>query len=254
MAMTCSDASVRLAAYVDGGLPADARTHLDDHLTACAACRRDLARQTEVRDLLGAAGRQTAAMPPPWLHTRIAARLAAEAAPASRPGWRTRVTAFAAAALVVLAVSAAALPVVTGRSTVVLAAQLALDHLKCFVIDGEADGGVLDVAEAEAELRDAYGWNLHVPATAGDADAQLMAVRRCLYGDGRAAHLLYRWHGAPVSLFILPGLERPDATLTVFGHEAVVWTGAGRTYVLVGAAASRDQLSRMATTLRNEAE
>ena len=42
--------------------------------------------------------------------------------------------------MVVLTLGAVLLPVATVRSTAVLAAQLALDHLKCFTIDGDADG------------------------------------------------------------------------------------------------------------------
>ena len=65
-----------------------------------------------------------------------------------------------------------------------------------------------------------------------------MAVRRCLYGDGRAAHVLYRLDGEPVSLFIIPGLARPAAELSLFGHEQVVWTqGIGPTCWLRAAAA-----------------
>jgi len=37
----------------------------------------------------------------------------------------------------VIVIGGVALPALTARSTVLLAAQLALDHLKCFVIDGE---------------------------------------------------------------------------------------------------------------------
>ena len=54
--------------------------------------------------------------------------------------WTGRLTAFAAAAMVVLTLGAVLLPVATVRSTAVLAAQLALDHLKCFTIEGDADG------------------------------------------------------------------------------------------------------------------
>ena len=47
----------------------------------------------------------------------------------------------------------------------------------------------------------------------------LVAVRRCLYGDGFAAHLLYRLDGEPVSLFIMPGLERPADEVSLLGHD-----------------------------------
>jgi anti-sigma factor RsiW len=243
-----------LAAYVDGvAEPEDARD-VEIHLADCAACRQAVAVQSAARLALATGGRAAAEPAPPWLRTRLAARLAAESAGGLTPDWRFRLSAFAAAALVVLAVGAAALPVITGRSTVVLAAQLALDHLKCFRIEPHDHGESVTVEQAEAELREDYGWELTVPRTAGDPEGQLVAVRRCLYGDGRAAHLLYTIGGQPVSLFILPGVERPTAELSLLGQDEVVWTQAGRTYMLVAAAGLRDRLQLMASNLRNEAE
>jgi hypothetical protein len=81
-----------------------------------------------------------------------------------------------------------------------------------------------------------------------------MAVRRCLYGDGRAAHVMYRLDGEPVSLFIVPGLSRPAAELSLFGHDQIVWTQGDRTYMLVARGGSHDGLTRVASYLRNEAK
>lgn len=243
-----------LSAYVDGvAVPAD-RRDVEAHLKVCAACRRSVEIQQAMRHALALHGRNAAAVAPPGLHTRISARLADERTPLMAPGWRFRLSAFAAAALVVLAVSAVALPVVTGRSTVVLAAQLALDHLKCFTIEPHEHGESVTVADAEAELRREYGWELRVPPTAGDAEGRLVAVRRCLYGDGRAAHLLYMVGDQPVSLFILPGLQRPAAELSLLGQDEVVWTSGGRTYMLVAGAGLGNRLHEMASSLQNEAE
>lgn len=252
--MKCNDMEPMLAAYADGGLsPAD-RDHVEAHLGLCPACRLALEVQMATRRALSTRAADLSTPTPPWLRTRVAARLAAEAQPAVLPGWRTRLSAFAAAAVIMLAVGAVALPVVTGRSTVVLAAQLALDHIKCFTIEGHAHDATLSVADAEAELQKDYGWTLDVPPSVGTPEGRLVAVRRCLYGDGRAAHLMYRVGREPVSLFILPGLERPGDALSVMGQEEVVWTAGGRTYVLVGSEALRHQLPQMASNLRNEAE
>jgi hypothetical protein len=79
-------------------------------------------------------------------------------------------------------------------------------------------------------------------------------VRRCLYGDGRAAHLMYRLNGEPVSLFVIPGLSRPADDLSLFGHEQVVWTAGDRTYMLVARGGLRDDLARVAPYLRTEAK
>ncbi|MGE0459940.1 MAG: zf-HC2 domain-containing protein [Vicinamibacterales bacterium] len=252
--MTCEQLEPLLAPYADGELPATEQARVSAHLHGCAACRRAVDVQQQVREALAARRSRLADPAPPGLRTRLAARLAEERTPAVDLGWRTRLSAFAAAALVVLAVGAVALPIVTARSTVVLAAQMALDHLKCFSIDGHVDDEPITEAEAEAELLREYGWQLDVPATLGPDGGRLVAVRRCLYGDGRAAHLLYRVDGVPVSLFILPGLERPAEALTMMGHAEVVWTAGGRTYLLVGPEEDRNRLLRMASNLQNGAE
>jgi len=252
--MNCEQLEPFLASYVDGDLQAAEHARVAAHLHACAACRGAVEVQKLVRNALAAERSGLADQAPPGLRTRLAARLAEERGPTLEVGWRTRLSAFAAAALVVLAVSAAVLPLLTERSTVVLAAQMALDHIKCFTIDGHVHDQPITKAEAEAELLREYGWPLEVPETLGPEGGRLVAVRRCLYGDGRAAHLLYRVDGAPVSLFILPGLTRPAESLTMLGHDEVVWTSGGRTYLLVGSAGERNRLMRMASNLQNGAE
>jgi hypothetical protein len=146
------------------------------------------------------------------------------------------------------------LPVLTGRSTVLLAAQLALDHLKCFVIDGDAASAPITSAQAEETIRTLYDWSLRVPAGVESEGLELVAVRRCLYGDGHAAHLLYRMNGEPVSLFIMPGLSRPAADVGVLGHTEIVWSGGDTTYRLVAGAGQSDRLQRVASRFRIEAQ
>ena len=252
--MNCEQFQPLLASYTDGEIPPAERSRVEAHVATCAACRRALDVQGLMRRAIASQRASLADTAPPGLRTRLAARLATAPSPTMAVGWRTRLSAFAAAALVVLAAGAVALPLVTERSTVVLAAQMALDHLKCFTIDGHEHDAPISGAEAEAELLREYGWTLDVPETLGVEQGRLVAVRRCLYGDGRAAHLLYRVNGSAVSLFILPGLERPAESLTLLGHDEVVWTAGGRTYLLVGAAGERNRLMRMASNLQNGAE
>jgi hypothetical protein len=156
--------------------------------------------------------------------------------------------------MVVLTLGAVLLPVATIRSTTLLAAQLALDHLKCFTIEGDADAAPISNEQAEATLNQEFDLIVKVPPSLAAEKLELMAVRRCLYGDGRAAHLMYRLDGEPVSLFIVPGLSRPAAELSLFGHEQVVWTQGDRTYMLVARGGNRNELSRVASYLRNEAK
>ena len=252
--MTCREVEDKLAAYVDGTAPS---TELAAHLETCDACRGYAHAQVVARTVLKARAAQLSPIAPPGLRTRLRA-LANERATASQAapllGWTGRLSAFAAAAMVVLTVGAILLPVATVRSTALLAAQLALDHLKCFTIDGDADGQPIAKADAEATLHNDFDLTVTIPPPVPSERLELMAVRRCLYGDGRAAHLLYRVNGEPVSLFILPGLTSRPAELSLFGHDEVVWTQGDRTYMLVARGGSGNDLSRVASYLRIEAK
>lgn len=251
--MTCQDIHPLLAAYVDECAAESERQQVALHLRDCAACRRAVEVQRAMRQTLATHGRSAAAVAPPGLATRIAATLAADQPAVPVSGWRFRLSAFAAAALVVLALGAVAVPLVTGRSTVVLAAQMALDHLKCFLIEPHDHGEAVTVDEAERELKREHGVDLVLPRTVGP-DIRLVAVRRCLYGEGHATHLLYAVDNRPVSLFIFAGVERAAADVSLLGQDEVSWSRGGRTYLLVGASALADRLHEMASSLRDGAQ
>jgi anti-sigma factor RsiW len=252
--MTCQDIQPLLAAHVDGCAADAERQRVELHLRGCGECRRAVEVQRAVRQALASHGRTAAAPAPPGLATRIAATLAAEQPALLAPGWHFRLTAFAAASLVVLALGAVAIPLMTGRSTVVLAAQMALDHLKCFLIEPHDHGEAVSVEEAERELKLEHGIDLALPRTAGLADSRLVALRRCLYGEGFATHLLYTVENRPVSLFIFSGVERAAADVAVLGQDEVSWSRDGRTYLLVGASTVRHRLHEMASYLRDGAQ
>ena len=254
--MNCNQVEEQLPAYVDGSIDTP---EIAAHLDACAGCRASAHAQTVARTVLMARAAQLSPVAPPGLRTRIAATIEEQRASSSLRalplfGWTGRLSAFAAAALVVLTLGAVLLPIATVRSTAVLAAQLALDHLKCFTIDGDADGQPIAKAEAEATLLRDFDFSVSVPASLPSERLDLLAVRRCLYGDGLGAHLMYRANGEPVSLFILPGLTRPAAELSLFGHDEVVWTQGDRTYMMVARGASTSDLARVASYLRTEAK
>lgn len=253
--MSCADVEDKLPSYIED--PTDAA--ITAHLETCASCRASAHAQTVARTVLRARATELAPLAPPGLRTRLRsfdpARMPARHAPDADGAllW-TKLSAFAAAAVVVLTLGAVLLPVATVRSTALLAAQLALDHLKCFTIEGGADGEPISPQVAEATLKSEYGLAVTVPPSSSADHLDLMAVRRCLYGDGRAAHLMYRLRGEPVSLFVIPGLARPADELSLFGHEQVVWTQGDRTYMLVARGGLRDDLARVASYLRTEAK
>ena len=255
--MTCRDVEEQLPSFVDGAMTEDTQA-LAAHLKRCDDCRASWHAQTVARTVLQARAAQLSPIAPPGLRTRLRSSMEEERASARQApiglAWTGRLSAFAAAAMVVLTLGAVLLPVVTIRSTAVLAAQLALDHLKCFTIEGDADGAPIAEAAAEATLKDEFGLTVNVPPSQPSEKLELMAVRRCLYGDGRAAHLMYRLNGEPLSLFIVPGLTRPAAELSLFGHDQLVWAEGDRTYVLVARGGTRQELERVASYLRNEAK
>jgi anti-sigma factor RsiW len=250
--MHCREVEEKLASYVDGVATRYAAT-IAAHLEACDACRQMAHAQAVARTVLKARAAQLSPAAPPGLRTRVIANTANQT-PEPILAWAGRLTAFAAAAMVVLTLGAVLLPVATIRSTTLLAAQLALDHLKCFTIEGDAGGAPIASAQAEATLAQDFDLHVKVPPSLAAERLELMAVRRCLYGDGRAAHLMYRLDGEAVSLFVIPGLTRPAAQLSLFGHEQIVWTQGDRTYMLVARGGSSDALARVASYLRIEAQ
>ena len=124
-----------------------------------------------------------------------------------------------------------------------IAAQLAVDHVKCFQVPGDR-GPAVDAAEAGRHWAQAQGWTLQVPPSLASEQLELRGVRRCFTTDGRAAHLMYRWRGRPLSVFVLPQpVPRAGQAQTIvetFGHEAVMWSDRGRTYVVLAKGPSAD--------------
>jgi len=126
-----------------------------------------------------------------------------------------------------------------------LAAELTADHVKCFTLNSliGPNGGPQAV---EAVLASRFGWRARLPQRPEQIGLELIGARPCLYGQGRIAHIMYRHHGHPVSVFMLPDTVRPDQFVEVMGHEAVIWTEHGRTFVLL-ASEPRPQVERMAS-------
>jgi anti-sigma factor RsiW len=147
-------------------------------------------------------------------------------------------TPLAIAAGVVLVAGGAFVYEATDRSTRVLAAELTADHVKCFGVVNALVGTNPDAAVIERAMAETFGWQMHVPESS-DAGLELVGARPCLYAKGKAAHLMYRHHGRPLSVFMLPQLTRPGQPgnaaemVDVLGHEAAVWSQNGRTFVLV---------------------
>ena len=232
--------------YVDGELAALDRLTVEQHTRVCAPCRARIATEQAVRDLVGASRSSlTAGCAPAGLRARCSAA-GVPRVPAPRVGtWRARLAPLALAATLAIIVGGAFLYPLTERSTRVMAAELTIDHMKCFLLNAAL--GTHDTeATVEGTLAADFDWRGQLPDRPGQAGLELVGERTCLYGKGRIAHIMYRHEGRPVSVFMLPDDFRQDGVLDVLGHRAAIWSVGNRTFVLV-AREPQEEVERMAS-------
>jgi hypothetical protein len=141
---------------------------------------------------------------------------------------------------------ATALVTRVGRTpTRVVAAELAADHVKCFMMNAVL-GTHQSVEAAEELMADGFCWRTQLSDVPEAAGLELVGARPCLYDKGRVAHVMFRRAGRPVSLFMLPNDHRTDEVLETIGHAAAIWSVGDRTFVLV-ARESSEEVRRMAS-------
>jgi len=104
-------------------------------------------------------------------------------------------------------------------------------------------------AAVESSMLSAFGWRLHLPDEFDASGLTLVGARRCLYGEGKVAHLMYRVQGRPVSIYMLPKSVRPDELVEILGHEVAIWSVSDRTFVLI-TRGSKDEVVRMASFVK----
>lgn len=253
----CSRIEALVTPFVDGELPAGDDQVVSNHLAACPPCRAKVIAERAVRQLLKARRTDLAQTAPPALKARCA-MLRSAAGPRTAPptptgarqpaSWHARLAPFALVATLVLVVGGAFLYQATRSSARVLAAELALDHEKCFRLNRVL--GTRHSADAvQAAMASGFDWNVELPDTADRADVTLVGSRPCLSGEGKVAHIMYEHNGQPVSLFMVPGETRPDQLVEVFGHQCRIWSAGDRTFVLV-ARESPAELDEMAALVR----
>ena len=125
-----------------------------------------------------------------------------------------------------------------------MVAELTADHVKCFAMNA-----VLRTHQAteavEGSMASGFSWDMRLPESAEREGLELVGSRPCVYGEGKVAHIMYRYHGRPVSLFMLPRTTRAEQLVEVFGHEAAIWSVGDRTFVLI-AREARSEVERMA--------
>ena len=156
---------------------------------------------------------------------------------------------MAMAASLVAVVGSAFLYQATQRSVRVMAAELALDHVKCFAMNSALGTRQMPSA-VESAMLSRFDWRMRLPADPSQAGLELVGARPCLYGEGRIAHIMYRHEGRPVSLFMLPDTTRTEGLVKVLGHEAAIWCVNNRTFVLVAREPTQD-VQRLASFVQS---
>jgi anti-sigma factor RsiW len=239
----CSDIDPLTTPFVDGEVPAGDRLRIAGHIDDCPSCHRNVAAETAARTVVRAHAGTLVEAAPSHLHGRCNA-----AARARRTGWGLpRLSqarwpmALAATLLLALGATVAYGTIYPSRAA---AAQLALDHLKCFALFGQPTA--LQPAEVQAALKAQFGFDVTLPDAEHAGGLTLIGGRRCLYFDGAVAHVLYRQGEVAVSLFVLPpGARLSHTEPDVLGHTAVAFDRGGRTWVVL-ARRSRADVERMA--------
>ena len=220
----------------DEATPAE-RGRVDGHVRECAPCGRGLHAEREARQLVRGHASLLVGHAPLGLRAACAATRIQAAPPArrSRPLLSRASWPMALAATLVLAVAGSAFYGLAINPSKAVAAQLTLDHLKCFALFEEPAG--LAPAEVQARIKASLGIDIVLPPGQAADGLALVGGRRCLYLDGSVAHLLYRKGAVRISLFVLPtGAKLSQTDLDVLGHSAVAFTKGGRTWVALARA------------------
>lgn len=242
---SCEHIAPSLCQFADGTLPLSAHPDVVRHLEQCPACARDLEEQSSVRRALSAEAGVLRGTAPDALRARVTALVSSPktvvpfpAAARPKKTWTRLVPASLAAGVLLAAAVGAFSPAGT-----VLAAQLALDHLKCRAIAAVTpDADAMAVAR---EWEDRWGWPVTVPPTASSLGLSFVGLRNCLYHDGTMAHLMYDYRGHRLSLFVMPHSEARADALAMLGQHTETWAAGGRTYALVvdGTAGNVDEVA-----------
>ena len=230
----CGELEAHLTPFVDGEEPPATRRSVEAHLAACPPCKQHADDETAGRELVRSHRDELRATAPPSLRMRCAnlpSALRARPTPIYR-----RWVPLSLAATLILAVAGVFLFGVN-NPVQALAASLTLDHVKCFTV---TDGAPADASDASREWEQDHGWPISVPKASPDEQLTLIDVRHCLSSDGRAAHLMYMWRGAPLSLYVLPEDAGHAGVANRMGRDAVIWCANRRTYAVVADGHPRD--------------
>lgn len=250
----CEEIESSLAAYAEGQCAAAERAGVDAHLAGCPSCRARVSSERVTHELLRARCRDLRGQAPPSLRERCAAQ---RAAAGGRTAMIRRPWVPLSVAATLLLATATLFLFGWGSTVETYAAQLAADHIKCFQFPPSA--AAADVEAIGRDWQAVHGWPLKVAPPSAPEHLELMGVRRCASTEGRVAHVLYRWRGEPLSLFVLNdvvegvadsgGEPMEHEAVRKLGEQEIIWSQGGRTYAVV-ARAPVEELQQVAQYVR----
>jgi anti-sigma factor RsiW len=240
---TCREVEAHLAPFVDGAERPDVARVIQAHLGRCAPCREAAEHERAGRDLLVECRDQLRARAPEGLRERCACQPQAASGQPPAGSWKLgagnwklgagswfgRLVPVSMAA-VLIAVAVVFVLGLNDRAQA-FASGLALDHLKCFKV-GDSEHPIEAMAAEQAWQHD-RGWPLRVAPTDSREALELVCVRRCLSTGGITAHVMYRWHGQPLSVYVVPRDVADAGVFDPMGHQTAIWSAQGRTYAVM---------------------
>ena len=231
----CRDLEPLFAAYVDGEAGQADCAALEAHFRSCPPCRDRVAGERVVRDVVVAERPRLRACASANLRKRCAACQASIPAVGAAVFARKRWVPLSMVATLALAIAGVFFYGLNAGPEA-LAAQLAADHVKCF--EFASPPTILpDAATLGKEWAEQRGWTVKVPESEPSEQLELLGIRRCISTKGLTAHLMYKWRGQPLSVYVLNiGHSRigPVPKLVErLGQEEIIWSKGGRTYAVV---------------------
>ena len=249
MAMDCADVRDALDAFLDGELPPDARARVRDHLAECVECARSSEALEAVSRRVQEALVQHRA--PDVLKARIRAAIADDAAAPPRPA-RWRWVPFAAAAVLIAAVSSAATMAALHRTSPQssVAAAVLESHIRSLL-----PGHLVDVASTnEHNVKPWFDGRIDLSPTVprlDSADFRLVGGRLDYVASHPAAVVVYarRQHMINVYSWAAPGSNTEPSATESHGYHLVAWRSAGVEYWAVSDL-NLGELSQLVALLR----
>jgi anti-sigma factor RsiW len=260
----CRDIEPLFAPYVDGEAQPAESAAVEAHLRSCPQCRHQVADERSIHEAFDRCRASFRECAPSELQRRCAAQrivigpgasASTPVAPAERGFVRRTWVPLSMAATLLLAVAGVFMYGLRD-SAGALAAQLAVDHVKCFEFAPHPDL-LPDARTVGREWAAVRGWSIKVPETTSSEALELLGARRCLSTLGATAHLMYKWHGHPLSVYVLnthaANVGSDPRIIERLGQEAIIWSKGDRTYAVV-AKGRPSEIEQIARYVRAAAE